>query len=154
MKSMPLMLALGAAVAFTPFHAEAKSRVQNDADVRLEILFRATGCLKVKYPPPACSSHSDYDTSICAKREAFPGESASYGYDSGTSDRDVIVLWCDTDKNYQYLISETANHGDKSRCTVSGTNGSGITLRLQCGSAVGVSAPIGPKDPPSGTSDE
>jgi len=113
------------AACAVPEAASAQSEVYSAVDGRLEVLWQAWGCAGIE---GLCTGgHTDL---ICHKTNLRKGESASYHFKDGTSDRKVIIEHCSSNhESWDW----TGNKGNKKRCAATKN---GDTVTFKCGYTV------------------
>jgi hypothetical protein len=104
-----LAAAILVAMAFgMPATASAKSKAYNATDDKVEFYWIAAGCAGYK---ETCGK--GYVSLVCKKKKLNPGESSKYGFKTGTSDRQLLAVNCET---YAFDWRDTGNKGSKKRC--------------------------------------
>jgi hypothetical protein len=108
-------LALGALLASASQAAFAESHVYNGYSETIQIFWQATGCFGVKYP---CGEYAAVDY-VCSHKQADSGDSDTYSFKSGTSERRVRIAVCSDYHGTSSMPKEsTSDGGDKKRCAV------------------------------------
>lgn len=136
-------IAIVALLIAGPIQALAKSQVYNGIDHPLTVYWKADGCAELK-AMPTCFGNDDQGL-ICKKTKIEPGETKGYKYESGETNRRVMVLGCLSNSQSTSGFADgkqlqgrrdTGNSGKQRRCAATykeGEEGTQAGFNFHCG---------------------